>query len=66
MVFIAVLGETLVGGNEHPPLALRERPKLIVEHPLALGAPDVENVVSQRPEFVDGDVRDVLVHQNPH
>jgi len=66
MLLVAVLGEALVRRDEHPLLGLSKCPKHVVEHPLSLSATNVENVASHRPEFVNGDFRDVLVHQNPH
>src|SRR5437773_10602525 len=50
MLLVAVLGETLVRGDQHPLLSLSKRPKLVVEHPLPLSAADVENIVYHRPE----------------
>ena len=66
MLLVAVLGKAFVRRDEHPLLGLSKWPKHVVEHPRPLGAANVENVVSHRPEFVNGDFWDVLVHQNPH
>jgi len=66
MLLIAVFRKTFVRRNERPLFGLGQGPKLVVEHPLAFGAPDIKNVVSHRPEFLNGNVRDVLVDQNLH
>lgn len=63
---VAMFRETLVRRDERAPLGLGKRPEFSVEHPLALGATNIENVVPHAPKFLNGDVGDVLIHQNSH
>ena len=66
MRLVAVRGEALVCRDKYPLLALSKRPQLIIRQALSRCASEIENIMSQRPEFVDRDVGDVFIDENLH
>ena len=63
---MAAVGETLIGGDQHPPVGECQCPQPGVRKPLIPGAANVLHVVTEFPQPGDGHQWDVLVNQDVH
>ncbi len=66
MLFVAILYEALVCGDQEPFLFQGDTPKFFVGYPLKFRAPDIHNIMSEVAQLIYRHQRDIFVNEDPH